>query len=188
MCYGQIVVWSNYYLKASLPANIQKITDIINFHFPILIWRVFTADVVNLYCKIYEVNKNGDRRLLNKCNFTTDKGGSLIDKYRFFHVAESCVMSSIFNSVKYNDAKLDEAKMKLRRYYKTLDPHLERSGAYLEFDVFHIVYDPPSLTERLVSRWKVNSFEAVRIYDNKNLSKKLISSYLRPFSRFGAYH
>ena len=63
---GQLLVWFNYYMNIFLWRPLQKIVNCINSHLPILVWRVFTPDVVNLYCLVFEVDKIGAKRLLNK--------------------------------------------------------------------------------------------------------------------------
>ena len=96
-------------------------------------------------------------------------------------------MSSIFNSVKYNDNNYASASLKLIRYYKTLLPQLVNSKSELEFDVFHIMPNEGFSKNQLVSRWRVNEVSAVRIFNEKS-SSSLVSKHIRPFVGFGAYH
>ena len=87
---GQLLVWFNYYMNIFLWRPLQKIVNCINSHLPILVWRVFTPDVVNLYCLVFEVDKIGAKRLLNKKNFTTDYGHNLFHKLRFSIPSSFC--------------------------------------------------------------------------------------------------
>jgi len=188
---GQLIVWLNFYFSIYLPNSIQKIFDVINLHLPILIWRVFSADVVNIYSLVYEVDSSGDKRLINRWDFKTDYGKNALDRFRFFNVAESCVMSSIFNSVRYNDKNLPTAKQRLMQYSYTLLPQLQSKGNNILFEVYRLTKN--SKTEKLerikISDWMVNlkSTSCERIWFSSS-SNDLISSFLRPFGGFGKYH
>ena len=188
---GQIIVWLNFYFSIYLPSSFQRIFDLINLHLPILIWRVFSADVVNIYSLVYEVDTSGDKRLINSWNFMTDYGKSTFDRARFFNVAESCVMSSIFNSIRYNDKNLPLAKQRLLQYSYTLDPQLESRENDILFEVYRLTRNlQTEKIERIkIADWKVNLLSSTceRVWASSS-SNDLISSFLRPFDGFGKYH
>ena len=73
----------------------QNKFDWLNLHVPILIWRVFSGDVVNIYSLVYEVDSNGDKRLINRWNFLTDYGENIVDRIRFFNVAGNDIGNKI---------------------------------------------------------------------------------------------
>jgi len=185
--FGQILVWLNYYKNIFLPVPLQKAVNFINSHLPILVWRVFTPDVVNLHCLVFEVDKIGSRRLLNKKNFTTDFGYNFFHKLRFFNVAESCVLSSIFNSVKYDRNNFSSTVDKIKRYCHTISPHLSDSDSSIEFEVYHVVLNegaPP--TDKLVSKWFFDGSEVKNSFVSDD-SHKNISTFLRPYAGLGSY-
>ncbi|MDA8647558.1 hypothetical protein N9L40_01275 [Rhodobacteraceae bacterium] len=188
---GQILVWLNFYLSIYLPQILQNTLDRINFYLPILVWRVFSADVVNIYSLVYEVDSDGNKRLLNRWDFMTDYGENVVDRIRFFNVAESCVMSSIFNSVRYNDKNLPIAKERLLQFSNTLKPQLYSSENDILFEVFRLTRNTDSeKIERIkISDWVVNlkTARSERVW-NSSSSSDLISGFLRPFGGFGKYH
>jgi len=184
---GQLLVWCNFYLNFFLWKPLQVVCNVINSHLPILIWRVFTPDVVNLYCLIYEVEDNGGRRLLNKSNFTTDLGNNLFHKLRFLNVAASCLLSSIFNSIKYNRNNHTRAIEKIKQYCKTLEPHLSYGQSSIEFDVFHIMLHDNNLPlDKIVSKWVYDGTNVKQTYSVSN-SDDIISSFIRPYAGSGSY-
>ena len=188
---GQVTVWLNFYLSIYLPKIMQNKFDWLNLHVPILIWRVFSGDVVNIYSLVYEVDSNGDKRLINRWNFLTDYGENIVDRIRFFNVAESCVMSSIFNSVRYNDNNLSTAKKRLLQFSYTLKPQLQSNENDILFEVFRITRNTETdKFERIkISDWVVNLEAATseRVWESAS-SGDLISGFLRPFGGFGKYH
>jgi hypothetical protein len=81
----------NFYGRKSFSPKIQKTLEIYTNFFGIIIWRVFSVDVVNFYVNVY--TKNGtERKLISRY----EKMGS-----RFNHVGESITITSIFTALKY---------------------------------------------------------------------------------------
>ena len=187
LVFGQLIVWLNFYFSFFLWNPIQNILNKINWHFPILIWRVFTPDVVNLYCKIYEIKNNGIKIPLNKSFYDLSFNAHLLLYLRFFNVAESCVLSSIFNSLKYNNKNYNSVVEKIKQYCSTLTPHLDRIESSIEFVVYHIVIremKPP--LDLVVSKWEYDGINVKKTFINKNLDTP-ISSFIRPFRGSGSY-
>lgn len=188
LVFGQLLVWSNFYFSFFLWKPVQNLFDRINWHFPILVWRVFTPDVVNLYCKIFEVHSNGNKILINKSFDELSFNSNIFMNLRFFNVAESCVLSSIFNSLKYNNNNYASVVNKIKQYCSTLTPHLYKIESSIEFVVYHIVIrENKSPLDFIISKWEYDGVNVTRTFTNKNLHTP-ISSFLRPYRGSGSYN
>jgi len=90
---------------------------------PIFIWRVFTADVTNVFVRITKMNKQKeviwDENVKSNLSFA-----NLVKNYRFYHVSEMVVLTTIFNQLKYPKAGIEEVKERLSRYVKSLSSRL----------------------------------------------------------------
>lgn len=182
----QICIYVNFYFKYKFNYFSQNLIDILSLYSPILIWRVFSADVVNLVVNVYEVNNNEKIRI-NTPFFFNKNANNFFAKFRFFHVAESCVLSSIFNSVKYNENNLEFAKEKLIRYSKTLDDQTISPNNAILYEVIILNKQNNKIKETLIEEWIVKN----NLVDIKYKNKKkfnLISKFVRPFSSWGRYH
>lgn len=104
----------NFYMKKRLPALMQAALERYTNFFGIIVWRVFSQDLVNFYLLIYHQNE-GTRTRLNTFGW---KGGGFLNRYN--HVCESIVLTSLFTTLKYypsNEALFQE---RLLRYSRTL--------------------------------------------------------------------
>tara|TARA_Y100001970_G_scaffold294294_1_gene449955 strand:+ start:24929 stop:26380 length:1452 start_codon:yes stop_codon:yes gene_type:complete len=182
----QICIYINFYFKYKFNFFIQILIDFLSLYSPILIWRVFSADVVNLLVNVYEINNNEKIRL-NSEFFYNKNAKNFFAKFRFFHVAESCVLSSIFNSVKYNENNLISAKQKLIRYTKTLDDQKISLNNPILYEVIILNKNNNKIIETLIEEWIVKKNLVDIKYKNKG-KLKLISKFVRPFSSWGRYY
>ncbi len=103
----------NFYLRRSLPRPFQVALERYTNFFGLIVWRVFSVDIVNFFIRIYSCPQGceQDRRLLSH-----DGWGP---RLRFKHVAESIVLACIFTTLKYypnNQALFNE---RLLRYART---------------------------------------------------------------------
>src|SRR5215831_9811723 len=103
----------NFYLRRSLPPPLQRALELYTNFFGIIIWRVFSVDVVNFFILIHrEPRSGGARTLVSRHGWT---GG-----LRYGHVCESITVTSLFTTLKYypsNDAVFRE---RLLRYARTV--------------------------------------------------------------------
>ena len=102
----------NLYAKKTLPYKLQRVFEAYTNAFGLIIWRVFSVDLINFYIEIYEQRPNGDRRLLSKW------GQSL----RYRQVAESITVTSVFTTLKYFPSNHELFVERLIRYARTI-PH-----------------------------------------------------------------
>ena len=73
----------------SWPAPVQRALDAYANAFGLILWRVFTADVVNFFVRVWEVGATGRRQITNY----SGRGWS-----RFAQVAECIVITSVFTT------------------------------------------------------------------------------------------
>lgn len=182
----QCCIYFNFYLKYKFNNIVQIIIDFLSLYSPILIWRVFSADVVNLIVNVYEINYDKKIRI-NPENYYNKNAKNIFSKIRFFHVAESCVLSSIFNSVKYNENNLSSAKEKIIRYSKTLEDQKIYKNSSLMYEVIILNKIETKVNETIIEEWTIKKNKVDIKYFNKG-KIKLISKYVRPFSSWGRYY
>jgi hypothetical protein len=104
-------LYHNFYARRSLPSMVQRVLDRYTNLFGIIIWRVFSVDLVNFFIRVHlEPREGGARRL----------AGQLGTWPRFNHVGEMICTTSLFTTLKYypsNDAIFRE---RLLRYARTI--------------------------------------------------------------------
>jgi hypothetical protein len=104
------VMVANFYFRRRLPEPIQVFFDAWNRFFGLILWRVFTNDLINFYCDILERRNDGSEVPVRQA-------------FRFSHVGEFICLASLFTTLKYypNDPGLFERRM--LRYVRSLPPH-----------------------------------------------------------------
>jgi uncharacterized membrane protein YphA (DoxX/SURF4 family) len=101
----------NLYCRQPLPQPFQRALEGISNFFGIIVWRVFSADLVDFFVRI-ERETNGVREAVT----CWDQGGAR----RFRHVAEAITLTTLFTTLRYypgNDRILHE---RLLRYARTI--------------------------------------------------------------------
>jgi hypothetical protein len=96
----------------SLPAPLQRCLDAYANAFGLILWRVFTADVVNFFVRIWAQPASGARRLISEFHRT---GPS-----RFSQVAECIALTSVFTTLKYFPTNAALFEERLFRYARTI--------------------------------------------------------------------
>jgi hypothetical protein len=102
-----------YYGRKSLPAPLQKGLELYTNFFGIIIWRVFSVDVVNFCILIHQEPKAGGAR---KVYSRYGLGGG----FRYAHVGESITVTSLFTTLKYYPSNSDRFRERLLRYAATV--------------------------------------------------------------------
>lgn len=103
----------NFYARKSLPPPWQRLLERYTNFFGIIIWRVFSVDVVNFFLKIHTQARNSTERVL-----VSRYGG--FGLRRFNHVAESITVTSLFTTLKYYSRNFDLFRDRLLRYARTI--------------------------------------------------------------------
>lgn len=96
----------------SLPSIFQRALDLYANTFGLILWRVFTADVVNFFVRVWEQPAVGARRLISEFHRT---GPS-----RFSQVAECIALTSVFTTLKYYPTNTALFEERLFRYARTI--------------------------------------------------------------------
>jgi len=114
----------NFYLKRTFPRLIQRVLERFTNLFGLIVWRVFSVDIVNFFARIYVQPKSGGEP-------------TLVSKYvlsdlRYFHVAESITLACLFNTRRYYSSNWELFKDRLIRYAKTV-PRNTDSDVIIEF-------------------------------------------------------
>ena len=107
----------------SLPVPVQRALDAYANAFGLILWRVFTADVVNFFVRVWEVNPGGRRQISDFAG----RGWS-----RFAQVAECIVITSVFTTLKYFPSNGALFQQKLLRYARTI-PHAPNTTLVFEW-------------------------------------------------------
>jgi uncharacterized membrane protein YphA (DoxX/SURF4 family) len=106
-------LYYNFYARRRLPGVLQGWLERYTNLFGIIIWRVFTADLVNFFIRIHrEHRESGDRELMSRYGLS---GG-----LRFSHVGESITVTCVFTTLKYYPSNPALFEQRLLRYARTL--------------------------------------------------------------------
>ena len=106
-------LYYNFYARRSLPGGLQRLLEWYTNLFGIIIWRVFTTDLVNFLIRIHRQERaTGERVLLSRYGLS---GG-----LRFSHVAESITVTCVFTTLKYYPSNAALFEQRLLRYARTL--------------------------------------------------------------------
>ena len=104
-------IYYNFYARRSLPRPLQRALDRYTNFFGLIIWRVFSVDLVNFFIRLWrEPREGGNRAPVSRLGAWP----------RFNHVGEMICLTSLFTSLKYypsNDAIFRE---RLLRYARTV--------------------------------------------------------------------
>jgi hypothetical protein len=138
----------NFYWKRTLPRPLQIALDRWTQFFGLILWRVFTADLINFFVEI-RVREAGAERTYMRLRAWDRATG-----WRYMHVGEFICLASIFTALKYypDDPSIFESR--LIRYARTVpalsggeivfEYHAVRKGAR-SFEYVHVaryVVDP----------------------------------------------
>ena len=120
-------LYYNFYARRSFVAPLQRLLERYTNLFGIIIWRVFSVDLVNFFIHVGREPRSGGARTLI---------GQLGSWPRFNHVGEMICLTSLFTTLKYypsNDSIFDE---RVLRYARTLP---RSAGDVIVFDYIRVV-------------------------------------------------
>jgi hypothetical protein len=106
----------NFYGRKSLPTPLQRALEQYTNFFGIIIWRVFSVDIVNFFIMIHhQPRASGERELISRYGW---QGGWFNNRYS--HVAESIAITSVFTTLKYYPSNSERFIERLLRYARTV--------------------------------------------------------------------
>lgn len=139
------VQYYNLFAKREVPQPLQGwVTAYANW-VPIIIWRVFTADVTNFFIRVYHQGPEGEESLVHEdrtYSYHPHCWWPLRWKLRFLHVTESIALTSVFTTLKYFPSRPDLFEEKLLRYSQSLPSTWGKPLRRLRFEYVSIVKTP----------------------------------------------
>ena len=118
-------LYYNFYARRALPAPLQTALERYTNFFGIILWRVFSVDLVNFFIRMSRVR--GEERI---------PIGPLGAWPRFNHVGEMICLTSLFTTLKYYPSNNQLFQERLFRYARTLP---RQPGERLVFEYVSVV-------------------------------------------------
>jgi hypothetical protein len=107
-------IYYNFFARKALPRPLQRILELYTNFFGIIMWRVFTIDLINFFPNLYlQPRGGGERRLISRYGW---RAGSV----RFSHVGESITLTCLFTTLKYYPSNHGLFVERLLRYAHTV--------------------------------------------------------------------
>jgi hypothetical protein len=122
-------IYYNFFARKRFVQPLQRALEIYTNFFGIIMWRVFTIDLINFFPNIYHQPRSGGERT-RVTNYGW-RAGSI----RFSHVGESITLTCLFTTLKYYPSNNKLFVERLLRYARTV-PAPEDS--VLVFEYVHI--------------------------------------------------
>jgi len=157
-------MYYNFYARKRLPAPLQRAVERYTNFFGMIIWRVFSVDVVNFFVTIDRLDgATGERAAISSW------GNPL--RLRYNHVVESITVTSLFTTLKYYPSNTALFRERVLRYARTLPP----DGAALVFNYFSVTKNAGDFSFTPVAEYHV---DAARTAVDERLINAAISVYV----------
>jgi hypothetical protein len=104
-------LYYNFYARRALPAPLQRVLERYTNLFGMIIWRVFSVDIVNFFIRVQVAPRAGGERTLV---------GRLDMWPRFNNVGEMICLASLFTTLKYYPSNNTLFRERLMRYARTI--------------------------------------------------------------------
>jgi hypothetical protein len=122
-------IYYNFFARKRFLQPLQRTLEIYTNFFGIIMWRVFTIDLINFFPNIYhQPRAGGERTLVTHYGW---RAGSV----RFSHVGESITLTCLFTTLKYYPSNNKLFVQRLLRYARTVPTP---DGSVLIFEYIHI--------------------------------------------------
>lgn len=107
-------IYYNFFARKRFPQPLQRALEIYTNFFGIIMWRVFTIDLINFFPNIYhQPRAGGERTLVTHYGW---REGSV----RYSHVGESITLTCLFTTLKYYPSNNKIFVERLLRYARTV--------------------------------------------------------------------
>lgn len=136
----KIMQYTNLFLNRTFPQPFQRwLTRYANW-VPIIMWRVFTADVTNFYVRVLGCDEQGQtiEPIITEASYGITSWRRVWFKLRLLHVSESIALVSVFTTRKYFPSNMELFSDKLRRYASSLLLDWKRGYPLLRFEYVKI--------------------------------------------------
>jgi hypothetical protein len=172
-------LYYNFYARRALPAPLQTALERYTNFFGIILWRVFSVDLVNFFIRMSRVR--GDERI---------PIGPLGSWPRFNHVGEMICLTSLFTTLKYYPSNNQLFQERLFRYARTLP---RQHGERLIFEYVSVVkeanrfnwvpvgeFEVDLESHRLTERWFDRSISPRAAHDTSPVHEGAVPGSYRP--------
>lgn len=170
----KLTQYYNLFANRTLPRILQRLFTVVADTIPVIVWRVFTPDVINFFIRISFWEKEqkillvGEDRIYSYRNWAHPWL-----KLRFLHVAESIALVSVFTTLKYFPSRPELFEDRLLRYARSLASSLPHGTSRMEFEYVAILKQPGA--------WSFHpAFSCLVDLDTRKVSRKVIDSDFDP--------
>ena len=136
----KVTQYLNLFLNLTLPTPLQRwLTAYANW-VPIIIWRVFTADVTDFYLRVWGCDESGRPvdAIIDEQTYSRRGWARPWFKLRLLHVTESIALVSVFTTLKYFPSNRQLFDDKLRRYTSSLLLDWGRTYPVIRFEYLKV--------------------------------------------------
>lgn len=177
-------LYYNFLARRRLPRPLQTALERYTNFFGIIIWRVFTIDVINFFVRLHVL----DRATGRTREYTEFRYPTLATRFRYWQVSEFICLASIFTTLKYYPDDPMLFKERLLRYARTV-PH--GPGELLRFEYFSIRKGPQGFDFVAVAEFDVepegSSVEERQLDPTANIRSGHHASPVHAGARPGSY-
>ncbi|HEY6805803.1 MAG TPA: hypothetical protein VI306_19645 [Pyrinomonadaceae bacterium] len=107
-------IYYNFFARKPFPRPVQRVLEIYTNFFGIIMWRVFTIDLINFYPNLYQRPRSGGQQAM------ISRYGWRAGSIRFSHVGESITLTCLFTTLKYYPSNNSIFQERLLRYARTV--------------------------------------------------------------------
>lgn len=107
-------IYYNFFARKRFPQPFQRVVEAYTNFFGIIMWRVFTIDLINFFPNLYHRPRTGGERIL------ISRYGWRAGSIRFSHVGESITLTCLFTTLKYYPSNQGLFTQRLLRYARTV--------------------------------------------------------------------
>lgn len=137
-------LYYNFYARRRLPGPMQWLLERYTNVFGMIIWRVFSVDLVNFFIRVHAEGRQGGARRL---------AAPLGRWPRFNHVGEMICLTSLFTTMKYYPGNEAIFRERLLRYARTVP---RRPGDVLVFEYVSVIKRPAHFDWVPVAEYRVD--------------------------------
>jgi hypothetical protein len=175
-------IYYNFFARKPLPQPLQTVLEKYTNFFGIIMWRVFTIDLINFFPNIYLAPRTGsERKLVTRYGW---REGSV----RYSHVGESITLTCLFTTLKYYPSNRSIFNERLLRYARTLNCP---DDSLIVFEYIHISKTPTKFEYATASEYVVDLITnevSERVLDHRvNVRAAHEASPLHEGARPGSY-
>lgn len=139
----KLTQYYNLFANRTLPRPLQEFFTVLADRIPVIVWRVFTPDVINFFVRISVQQKDVKKLLVGESGaYSYRDWSNPWLKLRFLNVTESIALVSVFTTLKYFPSKLPLFEERLLRYAQSVAADLSTSYSQIEFEYVAILKNP----------------------------------------------